>query len=237
MTALEYVGKAITNKDSTVAYRRYVSDKAATSLTHAQVDSRVAQLLSGYATKMEVDVGDAGAVTLAYVDSQDALRIPLSWKGTPNGVATLTAGRVTPDQIVATGEQRFIKKMYSPSSYGSQQSVTSGTVTLYTVTIQNPGFAYRCQAWGFANVTTSLSTGSASISVRLGSSSGATISRGIARMSSAGWSECTFVPIYSGGDPLTGNTTLYVVGQRSAGSGTVTIASLLANVYIQVLPA
>lgn len=236
MAALEYVGKAISTNDRTVAYKKYVDDKSATSLTHAQVDSRISSLLSGYATKMEVDVGDAGGATLAYVDAQDALRIPLSWKGAANGVATITSGRVTSNQITEVGSQRFIRKMYSPSSYGSQQS-SSGTVTLYTVTVQDPGFPYRCHAWGFVNVNSTSSNGGASVNVRIGSTSGSAISTGWARQSSAGWSECTFIPVYSGGTAFTGNTVLYVVGSRHGSSGTITFASLLSNIYVQVLPA
>lgn len=238
MTSLEYVGRSsAAATPGTVADKSYLDQVAGQALTQSEVDDRITTLLSGYATKMEVDIGDAGAATLEYVQSQDAQRIPLSWKGAANGVATLTSGRVTGSQLTITGSQRFIKKMYSPSSYGGQVTVTTGSTTLYTVTVQDPGFAYRLQAWGIANVNTSSSSGSAIISVRVGSSSGSTISKGIARMSNSGWSECTFVPIYSGGDALTGSTTLYFVGTRNGSSGTITFASLLANTYVQVLPA
>lgn len=236
MASLSYVGKAIA-ADSTIAYKGYVDAKAASMMTQAQVDSRIAELLSGYATRAQVDAGDADGATLSYVQAQDALRVPVSWKGLANGgPATLTSGKVTASQLNATGTQRLIKKMYSPAGYGNQQTLTTNVITLYTVTIADPGYAYRVQAFAFANVTTSSSSGSASITARVGSTTGATISRGIARMSSAGWSECTVVPIYSGGTDLTGSTTIYFTAQRNGGSGTITIASLLANAYVQVTP-
>jgi len=230
VASLAYVGKPIGSSTSTLAYKGYLDQEKAKALTQAQVDTRINELLTGYATKLEVDTGDAGAATLAYVDQQDALRIPLSWKGVANGVATLTSGKVTSSQVTVTGTQRLIKKMYSPSTYGSQQTVT-GEITLYTVTIADPGYAYRVQAYGWANTMAS-----AVLRARLNGTAGTIIAQGYSRQSTAGWSECTLIP-YNFGEVCTGTSTVYFRALR-VGSGTsVTVASLLANAYVQVIPA
>lgn len=229
MASLAYVGKPIGTSNSTLAYKGYLDQEKAKALTQAQVDSRITELLSGYATRLEVDTGDAGAATLEYVDQQDALRVPLSWKGVANGVATLTSGKVTTNQVNVVGTQRLIKKMWSPSSYGSQQTVNS-EVTLYSVTIADPGYKYRVQAYAWANTL-----GSAIIRVRLGTTSGTVISQGYGNQTTTGWGETTVIPVRFG-EVCTGNTTVYFRG-LSAGSASATIASLLANAYVQVLPS
>lgn len=234
MASLELVGPAGVGANA-VSRLKYVNDKKATALTQVQVDDRITTLLTGYATKAQVDAGDAGAATVSYVDQQDLLRVPKSWLNLANGgPATLTGGKVTTSQYTATGSQRYIKKMYSPTSYGSQKSVTTET-TLYTVSIADPGWPYWIQAWGWNNVSSNTAGVGTVIRVRVGSTSGTIIAQGYSRQSNQKWSECTFVPIYWGGTAaLTGATTVYVTAARSGSSGTVTVASLLANTYIQV---
>lgn len=235
---LPYVGPVTGPDKSTVGHRKYVSDAALRVLTEAQADARIQSLLSGYATRAEVDAGDAGAVSQSYVQTQDALRIPLSWKGVPNGTATLTSGKVTSGQVTLTAAQRFLKKMYSPSAYHSAtRSITTGTYSLYTVSIADPGYSYRIQAWGYCDTKTSVTGAHPVITVRIASSTGTIVSRGYGKASSNNWSECTFVPIGEG-TVRTGATTLYVVGSRAGSTGgTIEFSNSLANIYVQVIPA
>ena len=236
MASLELVGPAGVGANA-ISRLKYVNDKKATALTQAQVDDRINTLLTGYATKAQVDAGDAGAATVSYVDQQDLLRVPKSWVNLANGgPATLTGGKVTTSQYSVSSPQQYVKKMYSPTSYGSQRTVTS-EVSLYTVSIADPGWPYWVQAWGWSNVTTNTNGTGVYIRARVGSASGTIISQGYARQSNAKWSECTWVPIYWGGtSPLTGSTTIHVTAAATSGA-TGTVASLLANTYIQVFQA
>jgi hypothetical protein len=236
MAALEYVGPPVGTNRTTLGYKSYVDEIAATALTQQQADARISELLSGYATTQEVDIGDAGAATLSYVQQQDALRIPLSWKGAANGIATLSGGKVVSSQVTLTGGQRLVQKMYSPSSYHSSTvSITTNTATLFTVSIPNPGYDYRLEIHGYVETNSSVNGGGVIVRARRNSSGGTLLAEGFSRQSASNWSECTFVPVSHAA--MSGASTIYFTAIRAGSSGTMQVAPSWANTYVQVIPA
>lgn len=88
MAAQKYVGPVAATPEG-VATRLSTEDQLAAGNSRSFADGRVATLAEAYATRDYVDTADAGYVDAAYVAGQDALNVPASSVGAPNGVAPL----------------------------------------------------------------------------------------------------------------------------------------------------
>lgn len=103
MAGLVYVGAAPSDvKD--VGTRGSVETTLTSGVSRAYVDGRVADLMVPKATKTYVDTQDSLYADAGYPATQDVALVPLTAKGTANGVATLDgSGKVTSSQVPVLG--------------------------------------------------------------------------------------------------------------------------------------
>lgn len=236
MQGLEYIGTAIAAGPD-LGYKSYVDSVASGGLSQTQVDNSIASQTSQYALKSYVDSQDATFATQSYVDQQDALRLKLTDRGVANGVSTMnSSSQVILTQLPDSG-QFMPRQIHTPTAYnGSTPLKSSSTteVTLYTCPIGDPGYPYKIIAWGYCETMAAAST-QGQISVRVGTTVGTVISRGMTRNTGDNWGDCTFSP-NGESSVISGATTLYIRGSRLIGSGTVQFSNFWAAFYAMTVP-
>lgn len=235
MTSLNLGGPPITSAAKQVAHLSYVDTVKAQALTQAQVDSRIATNLTGYVTKAYVDQQDATLATADYVNQRDALKVPLTQRGQPNGVATLVSSLVPAAQL-PTVVQRNPRGPASPSGYNTGSVSTSGTeVTLYTMNITDPGYSYRLMIWGYSEASASDGTTTGLVYARQNGTAGAILAVGQTKMG-ADFGDVVWGPTLNG-SVLTGASTIYIRGLRQQGSGTIAFSNFNPNCAAIIVPA
>lgn len=238
MAVLDYRGPTSTDVEL-VGSKAYVDELKATGLTQAQVDTRITNGLATYATKTYVDSKDALNATFAYVDAGDNARLKLAQKGQANGVANLDVTAKVPLAYLPTATQRVGRQPWAPAAYNGNtpiQVTNSSEVTLYTVSILDPGYNYRVLAWGYCETMGGTNV-CAAINVRVGSTTGGIISTGSGRVTNANWGDCVFMPSAQGPLVSAGNTTIYVRGFRQQGSlDPAQFSNFKANIYVMIVP-
>lgn len=154
MSSLNSVGRATAGRSVQNAYQvneQLVSETDAPT-SAPWVDGRAIALGAAKADKKYVDDQDAKYSTAAYFAGQDALLVPLSAKGTPNGVATLGAdGKIPAAQLPALGSGY----LRGPWGHVNAYPGTTGQVKLKIADWgTRPGVtAHKCQILAWMSVS------------------------------------------------------------------------------------
>ena len=176
---MKYVGATVA-VDPDVAYKSYVDNLKNSDLDTSTIDSLIDSGLSSYATVSYVDTQDALNVTQSYVDTQDNLRIKTATKDVANGVAALDAsGKVDQNRLNVASTQKFWRGPWTPAAYNSALTGITTETDLYSVPVTDPGFTYKLVVFGMAEGRSDLAGQWPQINVRVGSTSGTIIARGV----------------------------------------------------------
>lgn len=105
MPSLSYVGPEPDDTEPKGVQNRSQSETQLNSgVTREFVDGRVITLADIYASKSYIDTQDGLYADAAYYQDQDALLVPISSKGQPNGVASLdSSGKIPSAQVPDKG--------------------------------------------------------------------------------------------------------------------------------------
>lgn len=175
MGSLKYVGKKPPTANSDLVYQDYVTTVKGGDLTADQIDQAINSGLAGYANVSYVDTQDGLLATQAYVDAKDNLRLKLSQKGQPNGIAGLDArGKVSPTLINSPANQLWQRGPWSPANYGASTDFTTET-TIFSCGVTDPGYPYRLIVWGEVDTRFDDELSSSQFYVRQGNASTGTI--------------------------------------------------------------
>lgn len=125
MSSQLYAGVTPTT-DQGVSTQSGVTAQLATGTGRTFATNRVTALAAGSATKAYVDAADSTFAEAAYYQTRDALNIPASSLGQPNGVAQLVSGKIPDAQtpILGSGVLR------GPWGITNTYSGTTGTTPL-----------------------------------------------------------------------------------------------------------
>jgi hypothetical protein len=241
MAQLQYVGAAQAATADLVT-KGYVSSLTAGAMTQASVDSLINSGLSGRITKSYVDTQDALNATSAFIDAGDAAKLHLSQIGVNNGIAGLDkAGRVEVSRVPVASTQRWPAPFISPASYnGSSVSATTTETQIFTVSVADPGSAYKLLVTGLVDASVATDGQYPIVNVRQGSTTGPIVASGRGLAETYTGSPHGPVPILPTPMDLypliLGGTTLYVM-LISSSTGTVTASTLRPNLYVTPVPA
>ena len=180
MVNLEYVGPPDPVEDNDLALQGYVESLTETHMEQSAVDDLIAEGLTGYALKTEVDALDANLASVAAVDAGDAGKLKWIDRNTANGWAGLnSAGRIESSRVALTSTQRWPVPFFTPAAYpGTPTPIPHGSeVTLYTADVADPGTNYKLLVSGHHEVQP-LTGGNVTIRVRVGSDSGTVVAVG-----------------------------------------------------------
>lgn len=184
MSALKYVGKPVT-VDPDLVYRDYVSIVKNADLTEEAIDQAINNGLSSYASLSYVSSQDALNATQAYVDAGDNLRLKLAQKNVANGIAALDAtGKVNPGLIDVPSTQKFVRGPWSPATYNGNVTGITTEADLFTCGVTDPGYPYKIVVFGAIEGRSDLAGQWPIINVRVGSTSGEIIARGLGGLDS-----------------------------------------------------
>jgi hypothetical protein len=241
MAQLQYVGAAQAATADLVT-KGYVSSLTAGAMSQASVDSLINSGLSGRITKSYVDTQDALNATSAFIDAGDAAKLHLSQIGVNNGIAGLDkAGRVEVSRVPVASTQRWPAPFISPASYnGSSVSATTTETQIFTVSVADPGSAYKLLVTGLVDASVATDGQYPIVNVRQGSTTGPIVASGRGLAETYTGSPHGPVPILPTPMDLypliLGGTTLYVM-LISSSTGTVTASTLRPNLYVTPVPA
>lgn len=155
MATLKFVGKPAEtdtgnpNQAEDIVDLEYLNGLLATNMSQGAVTTRINTDLASYATQSFANTAMSGLATPAYVQIQDALHVPLSSIGLPNGPVPLDIlGKVSPGLITAGTTQQYPIPFYSPTAYQSSNTTTDSPLQLFTVAQPYPGYNYRLWVTG-----------------------------------------------------------------------------------------
>lgn len=96
---------------------------------------------AGRAAKSYIDLADANYVTVDYYESRDALNVPAANLGQPNGVASLSGGKIPAAQIPVLGAG-YLRGPFGPTSINAVNNATTTPVKVadFTIGVQSVGF-------------------------------------------------------------------------------------------------
>lgn len=144
---LEYRGRA-PDSDFSVVHKKWADDHyTLIKVDTAYVNTQVATAVVNLADPAFVDAQDNLRAKTALVDAADALYVPLTQKGQPNGVASIGSdGYVIPSQLPAlTTERKPVSKNVDTIYLSGTRGVTNLTPKEFkaaTLTFADPGFPY-----------------------------------------------------------------------------------------------
>lgn len=107
------------------------------NVTSEMVESTATTL----AAKSYIDLADANYVTVDYYQGRDALNVPTSSVGQPNGVASLSGGKIPTAQIPVLGAG-YLRGPFGPTSITAVNNAATTPVKVadFTIGVQNVGF-------------------------------------------------------------------------------------------------
>lgn len=156
MPRLNYVGPEpvagtdlVSRLQGTAFIDRAIVNRSATS---AAVEAAAANL----AGKDYIDLADTNYVTSDYYQSRDALNVPTSLVGQPNGVATLTGGKIPVAQIPVLGAG-YLSGPFGPTSITPASNVGTTPIKIadFVIGVQSVSF----QPLGYAIVAVDTNPG------------------------------------------------------------------------------
>lgn len=128
--------------------QRAVTDILDTGTTRTYALDRIAALTAPYATTDYINLADNAFVAPSVVDTRDALNLPLSAKGAPNGVATLDSSGFVPVAQCPNLGAGILKGPYGIATQVSADTSTSSQVLLATIALGSTGVTFK--PWAFA---------------------------------------------------------------------------------------
>lgn len=152
MSGIPYRGR-VPDSDFAVVTKKYVDDRyAAVKVDNAYVDGVVATKATTLVAPGYVDSADAAIAKKTGADAADALYVPNSSKGQPNGVPSLDV-----DAYIPAGQLGTVpagRKAFGPSSVtyflsGSREllSINAKEYKVASLTLTDPGFPYVILAY------------------------------------------------------------------------------------------
>lgn len=93
------------------------------------------------ASKSYIDLADANYVTVDYYQGRDALNVPLASVGQPNGVASLSGGKIPGAQIPVLGAG-YLRGPFGPTTINAVNNATTTPVKVadFAIGVQSVGF-------------------------------------------------------------------------------------------------
>jgi len=148
MSSLRYVGKPSEEDKDVVSRLRATALLNSGTPSRTSVTADVTNAVIPYATKTYIDTQDSSFALPAYYQQQDALNVPKSVKGQPNGVANLDAdGKIPVDQIPALGAG-YIYGPYGPTST-AVGSTSNTPLKIAEWLIGVPPFSFQPLVFGY----------------------------------------------------------------------------------------
>lgn len=156
------------------------------ALSAAQITDRINSQanLGQFATQAYATQAMMGLATPAGAAADEALYIPNSLVGAPNGPLVLDAvsGRISSTVISAPNQQRWPTPFFTPTTYGSLATSSVSAVAesqLFTVAVPDPGYSYKLFASGLVDTMVSQDNGDIpQVLVRQGSTTGPIVAFG-----------------------------------------------------------
>ena len=181
MSARKWAGAYPSNSKDLVTVG-YVQDKIdVTNLDQPTVDAMIAQGFAPYADKTYADTKAALNATASYIDTGDNTRLHRANINQPNGIAGLGAASAKVDRarLGLASTQRWPLGYSSPASYNAS-TVAAGLTeqTIYTWTVDDPGYDYKLLVSGIVDGMTDRDTYFPIILIRVGSNTGPIIAMG-----------------------------------------------------------
>lgn len=202
MTNLTYVGAGPTD-DLDISVNAYLLSLRGANLDATTVTNLINTGLTVYATRAYVDEQDALNATKAYIDGKyangdtipdtdvvnynpyggDASRILKADIGSDGGpVALDTLGKLDRAILTISDAQKWPAPSSSPGSYNASTVTTGGVAgiesTVYTHTVDDPGYPYNLLVFGQVDVTTTADDNFPIISVRADTATGTLVGTG-----------------------------------------------------------
>lgn len=179
MSAIAYVG-ATQGAARDLVSLSYVNNLLGLNLGQTVVDTLINTTLAPYVTKAYVDSQDALNATKAFIDAGDSTRLKIAQIGVNNGAAGLLAsGRIDPSRVATASTQRFPQAFTSPTAYNAAAvTATSTEVTVFTVAVADPGFAYKLLVFGQLDGKTSVDGEYPIVKVHQGTATGQVVAGG-----------------------------------------------------------
>ena len=155
MSSLRYVGKSSEADKDVVSRLRATNILNAATPNRSSVTTDVTNAVIPYATKTYIDTQDGTYALPSYYQQKDALNVPKSAKGQPNGVANLDAdGKIPVTQIPALGAGYI----YGPFGPTSTSVGTTSNVPLKIAEwlIGVPPFSFQPLVFGYITAQSAL---------------------------------------------------------------------------------
>jgi len=178
MAGLNYVGVTPTVADGILTNAATAATLTAHTPNQTTITAQIAALTSGssptYASKSYVDAQAANYASLSYVTTQDALNLPVSQVGQPNGVAGLdTAGTVPLSQLPVIGAG-YVRGPFGPTAlYTGTTNATPLKIAQWQIGVQDLPF----RPLAFMSLLVTASVGHPMVEVRI-ANSGAAVAYG-----------------------------------------------------------
>lgn len=160
MATLKYVGRTSTGTDE-ASTRGYIASLLGTNLTQSAVTAAITARLADYASVDDVKAKDNLLADTDFIDAADKTRLALTdlvdryatvdKAGRP--FKLIADGKVPPERVRVTTSQRYPNTV---AIGGGGAATTSSEVSLFTVSVPDPGYPYRLLVTGsvYAQVTT-----------------------------------------------------------------------------------
>lgn len=152
------------------------------SLSSTQIAEAITTGMAPYVTKSYVDERDNLNATKTQVDTGDAGRLKNASINVASGVAGLDSnGRVPVARVPGVSTQRWPKGFYAPTTYAASTSAAGTEVTVFTLPVADPGYAFKLLIAGQFDCRTATDGDSPVVRVRVGSASGPVVAIGVAQ--------------------------------------------------------
>lgn len=165
MGSLLYAGVSGDDPEG-ILVRSSANAQLASGPSRGYTDGKIIELADSYATKVYVDDADAQFATPNFYQSRDALNVPLSSRGQPDGVASLdAAGKIPVAQTPVLG----FGTMRGPWGIASTSTGTTGSTPLKIGEFQLGQTAWNFYPMAFLTVLLEVTNGGrAAVEVRSG---------------------------------------------------------------------
>jgi hypothetical protein len=167
MSGLNYIGPSPSAADD-VMTQRAVTELLDTGTTRGYALDRITALSAPYATLDYVNLADNNYVTPSAVDSGDALNVPLTAKGVPNGVGTLDGAGLVPLTQSPNLGVGFAKGPYGIASQITTDTTTASVVQIAQIDVGVAAITFKTWAFATAYVQQQDKAARASLELRIG---------------------------------------------------------------------
>lgn len=148
MAGLNYVGITPTDPDNVVNRRQATTVIDSAPVNRTDVSSQIHTAATAtYASKTYIDTQDATFVEPDYYQDRDALNLPLTAVGQPNGAASLVDGKVPLAQMPALGSG-FLLGPYGPTTTPVGRTAGESPLKLCDIAIGVKNYLFQPLVFG-----------------------------------------------------------------------------------------